>query len=235
MRSFGLVENKLEEADFFLTALESAGADLFSGKFFFSAFVSAARSVTFAMQASLKDADGFADWYSIQQTKIRGDKLAQFFHECRTDSQHIGINPIEGVSSSDFEGKFLLWFGQPEPGRYKYMPNTDVVTACGNYLSTVCALVDQCYIDFGFLIDPDQIYTPNGLRVLGKTIEDIEIEIGFPAGWTDIPWAGGLKTEHRLEMLRREIPGSTIKPLLVKYLKRELEYPCEPFTVQNNT
>lgn len=60
-RSFGLVDYKVQEAEYFLLELKRLGKGLkFRGiRFCASAFVSAARSVTFAMQASLKGNDRF--------------------------------------------------------------------------------------------------------------------------------------------------------------------------------
>jgi hypothetical protein len=63
---------------------------------YFSAFVAVSRSVTFAMQGCLKDAAGFEEWYGEWQTRLRGGPLVRFFHECRTDGQHLGICPIKG-------------------------------------------------------------------------------------------------------------------------------------------
>ena len=53
MRSFSPVDEKLEEADFFLEGMAASEKSWLRTRFLFSAFVSAARSVTFALQASL--------------------------------------------------------------------------------------------------------------------------------------------------------------------------------------
>src|SRR5262245_58858219 len=108
MRSFGLVDDKLEEADFFLNELIAAKGNFYRARHLFSAFVSAARSVTFALQGSLSDAPGFAEWYKVRQTELRKNPLARFFHECRTDAQHLGMNPVAGGSSGP-SGTILYW------------------------------------------------------------------------------------------------------------------------------
>ncbi|MGA2207716.1 MAG: hypothetical protein ABSG10_13395, partial [Terracidiphilus sp.] len=59
-QSFGIVEEKLREAEFFLDALHAAPRSSFEARCLFSAFVSAARSVTLALQATMKDIDGFS-------------------------------------------------------------------------------------------------------------------------------------------------------------------------------
>jgi hypothetical protein len=71
--SFGVVEDKLREAEFFLAQLSKTSRLSFEADCFFSAFVSATRSVTFAMQASLKGVPGFKEWYDIAQKKLKTD------------------------------------------------------------------------------------------------------------------------------------------------------------------
>ena len=55
-RSFGLVDYKIQEAEYFLLELMRLGKQInfAAAQFCASAFVSAARNITFAMQASLK-------------------------------------------------------------------------------------------------------------------------------------------------------------------------------------
>lgn len=227
MRNFDAVDEKLAEADFFLGEIANAGTSWFRVRCYFSAFVSAARSVTFAMQASMKGVSGFDEWYAERQVEMRNDRLARFFHECRTDSQHIGFNHI--VSASGGNGETRYYFGEPDPGRYVYIPDEDLLTSAHKYMCLIAGIVDRAYSDFGLEIDPDQIYTPNGLVRKGWCIEDVEEELGLPRGWTDIEYPSADVNGLRLQMLRRNIPGSGVKPLLKKYLQRELTYPCGPF------
>ena len=227
MRSFGPVDDKLAEADFFLNELAGAELNWFKVRCLFSAFVSAARSVTFALQASLSDALGFAEWYAAEQTALKGNRLARFFHDCRTDAQHLGLNPVMGGSAGP-DGH-CYWFRQPEQGRYSYLPEEDVLTACRMQMRNVCEIIDRAYSRFGLLIDPDQIFTPEGIAAANLTLEDIEEQLGFPRGFTDIPWDGPDKHEQRLALLRKSIPGSSIKPLLTRHLDKKLGYPTGPY------
>jgi hypothetical protein len=96
--SFGVVEDKLREADFFLGCLRKSSYLSFEGRCFFSAFVSAARSVTFAMQASLKGVRDFDQWYEAVRTSLRTDRLAPYFVEIRNDVVHKGRNPLDTVT-----------------------------------------------------------------------------------------------------------------------------------------
>ena len=167
-------------------------------------------------------------WYAGQQARLRAGPVARLFHECRTDAQHLGLNPVVGGYGGK-EGWFYH-FGQPAGSTIKFVPDLDLLTACRYHMRTICEIVDAAYQTFGLLIDPDQIYTPEGLFALGWTVEDVEAELGFPRGYTDIPWDGGHKEDHRLALLRRRsIPGSGIKPLLAEHLGRELAYPTQPF------
>jgi hypothetical protein len=113
MRSFGLAERKLEEAYFFLDKVTSAR--LLDMGYYFSAFVAASRSVTFAVQGCLNGASGFEEWYGGWQARLRGDPLARLFHECRTDGQHLGVCPITG-GAGDREGRSSFCSGRaPAP------------------------------------------------------------------------------------------------------------------------
>jgi hypothetical protein len=99
-RSFDLVDDKLFEGDFFLDRLAESGHDWFASRCYFSAFVSAARTVTFALQGCISDVEGFGEWYAEKQAAMRANTTARFLGKVRTESQHLGINPLNGVSSS---------------------------------------------------------------------------------------------------------------------------------------
>lgn len=76
--SFGIVEDKLREAEFFLGHLRRSSHLSFDGRCFFSAFVSAARSVTLAMQASLKGVGDFDQWYEVDATQVCTEYFTSF-------------------------------------------------------------------------------------------------------------------------------------------------------------
>lgn len=97
-KTFGLVDEKLAEADFFLEKLAESGLNFFEVRCYFSAFVSSARSVTFALQFVMSDVAGFEEWYSGKQQNLKDDLNAKFFHTARNESQHTGINPVSGGS-----------------------------------------------------------------------------------------------------------------------------------------
>ena len=99
-RSFGLVDYKVQEAEYFLLELKRLGQGFNLGaiQFCASAFVSAARSITFAMQASLKGDARFDAWYEQQRKKLRGDPLARFFHVCKRYAT-VSVCPLQQLHS----------------------------------------------------------------------------------------------------------------------------------------
>ncbi len=218
-RSFGLVDEKLAEADFFLDKLRESSLNPFEARCHFSAFVSAARSVTFALQAVMKSrVDGFEEWYESKQEELRQDPLARFFHDARTEMQHTGLNLVNAgrvriiggkpVAELHFRGSTL---GVPP----KNTPPYDVVTSCTHYLTAVVSLVHECYEVFGAEIDPHLYLTEENFRKLGRTIEDAEEELIGVRGWTDAP---GVPLEARWQMLHDSVPGSEIDWIFKKYL-----------------
>jgi hypothetical protein len=58
-------------------------------KFHLSAFLSAARSITWVMQKEVAQAVGFESWYERQQEEMRKDGLLTFFNNLRVTSIHI--------------------------------------------------------------------------------------------------------------------------------------------------
>src|SRR5690349_12742471 len=100
MRTFDLVDFKVGESNYFLEKLFKS-RDLIEVRYLFSAYVSASRSITFCLQASLSDLDGFAQWYELHQTELKRNSLAKFFVEARNVAQKIGAIPISSGSYKD--------------------------------------------------------------------------------------------------------------------------------------
>lgn len=220
-RSFGLVDYKVQEAEFFLIELQRYGRNLdyWAVQFCTSAFVSAARSITFAMQASLSDQPEFSNWYSPRQEALRRDSLSRFFHEFRTVTQHIGANVVSGGSHGK-DGTFYYF----SPCRdLPNVPDMDVFTACNTYFKNILSLVFDCYEHLRFVIDGQWYFTDENFRRMGKTIEDAEEELGMPRGWTDIKQPG--IEPHRWHLLRRNAAGCNIQPQFERWLGKQLERP----------
>jgi hypothetical protein len=220
-RSFGLVDYKVQEAEYFLLELKRLAKRLNFGavQFNASAFVSAARSVTFAMQSCLNGRPAFADWYRPRQERLRKDPLSRFFHEFRTVTQHIGINVVGGGHHSK-AGTFYHFLPCPDLPR---VPEQDVLSACTEYFISVLDLVFDCYVEFRTIIDGQWYFTAENFAVLGKIIADAEEELGFPRNWTDI---GDPNAEpYRWELLRREADGCNIEIQFDTWLGKRLPRP----------
>jgi hypothetical protein len=218
VRSFQLVEDKLEEAIFFLEKLGDIKFNFFEARCYFNAYVSAARSVTFALQASLNGVDGFDDWYGNEQATLKRNRLARFFVECRNDSQKVGLNQIVGGAGS--KDKHYLFFGETEVGRHKWIPDENVVTCCRRHISLLCEMLQRCTIEFGPIIDPNQFYTLENLEAIGWSIEDVEQELGLPIGFTNLE-GRDVSHQDRLSALRKHIPMSSISSTLDRYILTE--------------
>lgn len=220
-KSFDLVDDKLQEADFFLDKLTSTDGNLIEARFYFSAFVAAARSVTFALQAMMSAIEGFEEWYRAKREALDRNETAKFFNKARRESQHLGLNPLNSDIQHFIESRgnskryfFSLNGFEPIPNA----PDGDAIKACREYLAALVGLILECYEQFGTVIDPDEYYTLENLEHLGLSIEDAEESLGFPRGWTDI--GEGLDAE-RINALRRSAPGTQMDWLFEKYLDRK--------------
>lgn len=220
-RPFDLVDEKLAEADFFLGKLENSLMNLFESRCYFSAFVSAARSVTFALQAVMKSqVDRFKEWYELKQKELKRDPLTRFFHDARTKAQHIGLNLVNAGRMTMVDGKPMvkLYFQSSTlEAPLKNAPPYDVITSCTRYLTSLVSLIHECYEVFGAEIDPHRYLTEENFRKLNRTIEDAEEEVIGVRGWTDVP---GVPLGARWQMLRASVLGSEIGWIFEKYLNR---------------
>ena len=220
-RSFGLVDYKVQEAEYFLLELRHLGKqiDFAAVQFCASAFVSAARSITFAMQSSLKGYPKFETWYETCRQALRTDSLARFFHDFRTVTQHIGVNVVGG--GSYINGEVLYYFvACPD---LPTVPEQNIIAACESYFTAILEMVYDCYIEFGSMVDGQQYFTKENFAVLEKTIEDAEEELGFPRGWTNI---GRSDLEpYRWQMLRQQADGCLIEEQFKHWLNKALPRP----------
>lgn len=83
-------ETKLNEARHFLIQIKNSLEDPKILGFNLSAFVSAARSVTFIMQREFKGNFQFERWYRAKQEKMKGEDIFVFFNSLRVCTIHIG-------------------------------------------------------------------------------------------------------------------------------------------------
>jgi hypothetical protein len=96
LRSLLLVEERLLEAEYFTKRLRLLRNPSFFA-YNLNAFLSAARSVTFLLQKEMSGVPDFADWWEQQQTALKRDECARFFHELRNFSQKQGRVYVVGT------------------------------------------------------------------------------------------------------------------------------------------
>ncbi len=215
-RHFGLVDAKVAEANFFLKQLAASEANFFTARCYFSAFVSSARSITFALQAVMKGLDGFTDWYAEHQASLKANSTAHFFHDARTIDQHEGINLVtSGERTRQTDGTPVQRFYFTQLPQDPNTPTADVVTASREYLTILISIVLDCYRRFGNHIDPRRYFTAENFERMGRTIADAEEEVFGVPGWTEAP---GVPLDARWEMLRNSIADCNIRHLFHEYL-----------------
>ena len=231
IRTFDFVDSKIVEADFFLEKIKEVSKNPITSRYYFSAFVSASRSVTFALQAVMKDIEGFTNWYEGKKYEMQKDDTLRFFVEVRNICQKIGYIPINSIKTKEFMVNPLPFFKDKfcsqENNDYKLyfdfgfdddpinVPTEDVYSASHYYLTTLCQLIWECYEEFGKYIDPEDYYTLENMQDIGVSIEDWEEELGFPRGWTE-----GIPIEERVKALKNTVAKTQIDYLFLKYLNK---------------
>lgn len=220
-RSFGLVDDKVAEADFFLQRISDSDRDFFAFRCYVSAFASSARSITFALKSVLTGIDRFDAWYVDRQKRLRDDRLARFFHEFRRVSQHIGVNPVSGGATGPDRKRLHFFMSEPD---LPNVPDCDVETACRDYFLALIELVYECYLEFGPVIDGQQYFTEGNFSRLGKTFEDAVEELGFPRDWMDAIRESAREPD-RWRILRSQADGCLINSLFEKYLGKSVPHP----------
>lgn len=190
-KPFWLVDGKLREADFFVVRLRNA-TDLDEARYYFSAFISAARSVTYALQVCLKNFSDFTVWYDDRRSLLRSDPIARYFHEIRNQVIHVGLNPLE-TQTRDYLG-VSQFFVVGERA-----PEQNAVRAAEHYMALLVKVARDAYAKFWSALDLPPDLTLEQLQQRGKTLEAVEEEFGLPPGWTAMPDA---TAESRLEHLK---------------------------------
>jgi hypothetical protein len=224
-RSFGLVDYKVQEAEYFLLELKRLSQSFHFGnvQFVAAAFVSAVRSVTFAMQASLKGNAKFDAWYEGKQSILRANPLAKFFHDFRTVTQHLGVDVVSAAASTPGGMRYYFMSCADLPN----VPHDDVVSSCQTYFRLILELVYDCYIHMGPVVNRQLYFTAEHFASRGLSIEDAEEEMCFPRGWTDIGKPETLP--YRWELLRRQADGCLIDEQFQRWLGKVTARPeCLP-------
>ncbi|MCE4286601.1 hypothetical protein LYZ77_17190 [Xanthomonas hortorum pv. vitians] len=227
-RSFGLVEEKLREAEYFLHLLSKTSRHSQEAKFSFSAFVSASRSVTFVLQASLTGIEGFEEWYATAQATLRTDQLAPHFVEFRNSTQKTGENPIGRVGHAHLRQYLAGQLNGLAPTHVLVHPRTselvDALDVCNSYLTSVTRIVYDCYVRFRTFVDPQWYFTEEAFKISGKTLTDALQEMGYPPSWLD----AAPSREDAWHILSRLNPDCAINDLFQVRLGKIILGPIAP-------
>ena len=213
IEGFQAFEFKIAEADFFLDQIKKQDSSL---PYYFSAFLSATRSITFCLQKHLSYLEDFEVWYQPWRERLESSSLANYFKALRNKNQKEGYNPV-AIHISFYDCK------QDEEGNivFIYISMPEIIEDSENYFRLLMELVFDCFKRFGPIVDPDQYYTEENIAKIGKSIEDIEEELGYPRGWTDAFKDNPDSFRIRLNLLLSEIPRSPIDIYFVKYLGKD--------------
>ncbi|MBF0178515.1 MAG: hypothetical protein HQM03_00655 [Magnetococcales bacterium] len=228
--SFGVVENKLYEAEFFLEKIQACNKNDFEVRYYFSAFVSASRSVTFALQASMKGIDGFDTWYSIAREKLNLDPLARYFVEIRNIVVHKGENPYNEVPLEYLKLYLAAQILHHDQSDVLLVPNMgdnngceliNAKQACINYFKSIILIIFDCYDKFKYIVDPKWYFTESNFNRNGKSLDDALDELGFPRDWI----SHITPEKEAWKILRSREQSCIINPIFYKYLDVVIDDP----------
>mgnify|MGYP001191713187 CR=1 FL=1 len=185
---------KLQEAEYFLAGMTRTNG--LEYKFNLNAFLSASRSVTFVLQKSMSNVSGFDDWYRNRRTEMRADSAMAFFVELRNISSHEG--PVSMVGASLPEPPYWTY---RFAGNREAVPNVligqDVAKSCAAYLTKLAKLLQEFAAAFPYDCCITSALTPDGIRVLRYSLEDVCGVLGLPSGFLeageDIPLVDKLR------------------------------------------
>jgi len=218
------VAQKVGEADFFLEKLKATDSWNEEFDYYFSAYATALRSITFILQFVMRKFPGFDEWYKPRQEKLRKSSVSKLFVELRNNTQKTGILPI-AKKNSITEGKFYLTdqFFLPPKLSFKDIPEGGVVELSEICFVEILEALAECYKDFDVYIDPRTLFTERGIRALNWNIEDIEEYMGIPRGYTDLDYQDDKysNVEIRLQTLKRYGWDELLQFYLDKYLQKE--------------
>ena len=229
--SFGVVEDKLLEAEFFLKRFGATRVLDTEARYYFSAFVSACRSVTFALQKSLSGVDGFDAWYELAREQLKADPLVPYFLELRNQLVHTGINPLNQVDDKysreriarQLRGDWSHVLVVTDHRGDNTYGLTDAVSASTDYFKSLVRVVFECYMRFLATVDARWYFTEEHFRAEGKTLGDAMAELGFPVDWLKAVPKG--REAEAWRVLRSQQPACQVNVLFERYIGENVPDP----------
>jgi hypothetical protein len=209
--NFSVVEHKLFEADFFLDKMKecSKSDNTFNTEYYFSAFLSSTRSVTFSMQYVFSKIDGFKEWYEIKQNSLKNNELAVFFRDARNNSQKQGMSYLN-ITRMTMKYSEFYFVNDDET---KFAPTGDMIKASENYLQILICIVFDFFNDFAEYVNPRVYYSMENILKRGKTVRELEYDVWGYCKWTGL----GLSEEQSLEYILTHMIKTRIFTLVDKY------------------
>ena len=189
LTSLLLVEERLMEADFFAGRLVRAKPN--SVGYFLSAFLSAARSVTFLLQKELAHVPGFRQWRDAQRLALGADPAARFFLELRNFSQKEGRVSLVGVRTGyGRSSKWTFRFVGVQTSVPAELWEVDACHACFEHVAKLARVVLACMTVFPFQTCPGVALSPAGIQALGlDALEMFDmLHLPFVEGHDDLAW-----------------------------------------------
>lgn len=172
-QTFDTVDDKVAEAEFFLRQMCGAGFKTFEFQCYLSAFLSAARTTTLALQR-FQHIPGFQAWYEPHRRRLAADKSARALLSLRNEHVHGGAYPLSGFSHE--RGKFRYFF-KDKGARKEQLEIGDIIAICRDHTIVLLEIIYDCYVALGPYIDPQQYYTKERFAESGLTIDDAELQI----------------------------------------------------------
>jgi len=228
--SFGLVEDKIFEAKYFLKRLQESQSMSFESSCFFSAFVSASRSITFSLQAAMSGVPGFNGWYEEARKSLQTDRLAKYFVEARNDVVHKARNPLNRVPLEHLREHLSRQMGARESSHILVVPSSiqdeqsvlvDAVSVCREFFVSLLVLIFKCYSAFRTVVDPRWYFTEENFVSAGRTLEDALSELGYPPSWGQYAPSG----VGAWKALRSQQPPCPLNPLFEEFFGQVIPDP----------
>lgn len=216
------MDEKVAEAEFFLQRMAEVRTDMFGFKCYLSAYLSAGRTATLALQ-QFKHIPGFEEWYDPHRKALKESPIAKFFLDARNDHVHGGPHP---VTSGRFHKDVVKYYFSEAVNEEDQPSSVDVVTLCREYLVLLLEVVHDCYVELGCHIDPQQYFTKEHFSKLGRSIDDAELEVW---GWVMQSYIDeGYGEDDRWHELRGRVGECKINHLFYSYLGKPTPQPVLP-------
>jgi hypothetical protein len=220
--TFDAVDEKIAEAEFFLQRMAESGTDMFGFKCYLSAYLSAARTATLALQQFKDDIPGLEAWYAPHRDELKADPIARFLLSARNDLVHGKPNPVSSGRFHRDEAEYFFSVRKCDDGT----DLGDVLSTCRHNFIRLLRIVHDCYVQLGVHVDPQQYYTKEHFASRGQTLEQAETEVW---GWAmQSLEEEGYDEDDRWHELRSHVAECQINHLFYSYLGKTTPQPVEP-------